>query len=293
VFVAAACALLVASGDGRSARAASTVNSVTFQDSTGEDAAAPDIASFTVANDDQSLLTFTVSVPNRPTLAGDMAFLVLLDSDANPSTGSADFSGADYVIELDGPLGRSASVALFRWDGTDFTANGVSQSTLIFSYANGPTIKVNTSELGGTQRFGVAVIAIGGIVLSGSEPDFTNVRVDNAPDRGWHTYDVKITPPRLVLGNGGTRPVRATAGKLLTQIVTVARTDGAALAGGRATCRATVGTTRVAARATLSGGRATCTFRIPLTGKGKLARVTVGVSSGGLSASRAFSARVR
>ena len=294
VLVSAALALLVAVSDGRSARAAATTNSATFQDSTGEDASAPDITSVTVANDDQATLTITVNVPNRPTLTGDMVFLVPIDSDANPSSGSADFGGADYVIELDGPLGGRSTASLFRWDGTDFTSNGVSQSTLIFSYANGPTLKLNASELGGTRRFGVSILAVSGVVIGADgEPDFTNIRVDLAPDRGSYTYDVKITPPRLVLGNGGTRPVRPAAGKLYTQIVTVARSDGGTLSGGSASCRATVGAGRVAARATaLSGGRVSCSYRVPITGKGKTSRITVTVSSGGLTASRSFAARV-
>jgi hypothetical protein len=294
VLVSAALALLVAVSDGRSARAAATTNSVTFQDSTGEDASAPDVTSMTVENDDQATLTFTVNIPNRPTLTGDMALLLPIDSDANPSSGSADFGGADYVIELDGPLGGRSSASLFRWDGTDFTATGVSQSTLIFSYANGATIKLNASELGGTRRFGVSVIALSGIVIGADgEPDFTNIRVDLAPDRGSYTYDVKLTPPRLVLGNGGARPVRPAAGKLHTQAVTVARSDGAALQGGSATCRVTVGTARVAAKASaLSDGRVSCSYRVPTTGKGKTSRITVTVSSGGLTASRSFSARV-
>ena len=294
VLLGAAFALLVAASEGRSAQGAAATNSATFQDSTGEDTSAPDITSVTVANDDQANLTFTINVANRPTLTGDMVFLVPIDSDANPSSGSADFGGADYIIELDGPLDGRSTAALFRWDGTDFTATGVSQSTLIFSYANGPTLKLNASEIGGTRRFGVSVLALSGLVLGpDGEPVFTNVRSDPAPDRGSYTYDVKITPPSLVLGNGGSRPLRPAAGKVFSQFVSVARSDGAALQGGTATCRATIGGARVAARAAVvSGTRASCTFRVPKTAKGKMSRVTVAVSSGGLGATKSFSARV-
>ena len=294
VLVSAALALLVAVSDGRSARAAATTNSATFQDSTGEDASGPDITSVTVANDDLANLTFTINVPNRPTLTGDMLLLVPIDSDANPSSGDPDFLGADYMIQLVGPIQGRAELGMFRWDGTNFTSSGVSQSTLNFSYANGLTVRLNASELGGTRRFSFFVAAFSGIVLDANgELDDTNARFDIAPDRPMYTYDVKITPPRLVLGNGGTRPVRPAAGKLYTQIVTVARSDGGTLSGGSATCRATVGTARVAARATaLSGGRVSCSYRVPKTGKGKTSRITVTVSSGGLTASRSFAARV-
>ena len=103
-------------------------NSANFPDSTGEDSAAPDISAVTVSNDDRGKLTFRIDVSNRPTLAPDMFFLVLLDTDANPASGDPDFGGADYVIELDGPLGGAAGTALARWDGTNLTSSGVAQS---------------------------------------------------------------------------------------------------------------------------------------------------------------------
>jgi hypothetical protein len=294
VALSALCALLVLVGDGRGAGAAAATNTATYQDSVGEDAAGPDIASVTVANDDPANLTFTVSIPNRPTLTGDMLVLLALDTDANPASGSADFGGADYIIELDGPLEGRSEAGLFRWDGSDFTATGVSQATLIFSYANGPTLKINASELGGTRRFALSVIAVTGVVLGpDGEPDFTNIHIDNAPDRGSYTYDVKITPPTLVLSNPSRRPLKPAAGKLYSQLVSVARSDGAALQGGTVTCRATAAGRAIRPTGSaLVGSRATCTFRIPATAKGKTIRVTITVSSGGLTATRSFSARI-
>ena len=66
-------------------------NTTTYPDSTGEDAAAPDITSVVVSNDDAGLITFQVTVSNRPTLTQDMEFLILLDIDKNASTGAAAF----------------------------------------------------------------------------------------------------------------------------------------------------------------------------------------------------------
>src|SRR6476646_2591147 len=68
-------------------------NSTTYPDSTGEDAAAPDITSVTVSNDDAGLITLQVNVSNRPTLTADMYFLILLATDKNQSTGASDFLG--------------------------------------------------------------------------------------------------------------------------------------------------------------------------------------------------------
>ena len=75
-----------------------------------------------------------------------MIFLLLLDADANPASGSADFLGADYIVELDGPLTGPAGAGLFRWNGSDYTATGRPQTTLVFSYANGATLKINASS---------------------------------------------------------------------------------------------------------------------------------------------------
>jgi len=91
-------------------------NSTTYPDSIGEDAAAPDITSVTVSNDDAGMITFQVTVSNRPALTQDMEFLVLLDIDKNASTGAAAFLGADYVIDL-----ISGSVDLFHWNGSAWT----------------------------------------------------------------------------------------------------------------------------------------------------------------------------
>jgi hypothetical protein len=297
MLLAAFAALLIVAGDGHATATVTAANTVTFPDSSGEDPQGPDITSVVTANDDRGNLTFTIGIPNRPTLTADMFLLLAIDSDANPASGSADFLGADYIIELDGPLEGQAGVALFRWNGTDFTAQGVAQTSLVFSWANGATIRINASELGGTRRFSFGVIAVSGLVLSPTgEPDFTNIHLDNAPDpgHGFFSYDVRVTPPALVVRSSGARPLRPSAGRLYTRFAVVRRTDNAPVQAGSATCRATIAGS--ALRATSSGfsaGRATCTFRIPRTAKGKTIRVTITVRSQGLAVTRSFSARIR
>ena len=297
VVAAAVAGLLAASPVGNAAPARATTNSVTFQDSTGEDALAPDITTVVVSNDDQGNLTFVVNTPNRPTLTADMLFLLFLDTDANSATGDPDSLGADYAIELDGPLGGAAGAGLFRWNGSDFTSQGVPQSTLVFSYANGPTLKVNASELGGTKRFGLGVFAVSGVALLPSgDPDFTNVHIDLAPDagHGFYTYDVMTTPPSLVVKSFSTNPLKPRSGKAYSVVLVYARSDGAAPTGtGGVTCKATLGGRALRASAsTLIGTRATCTWAIPKTAKGKTVRGTISVQSGGLKTSRPFAAKV-
>jgi hypothetical protein len=292
VAVASLLLLLALTPAGSASPTNAAANSVTFTDSTGEDAAAPDITTTAVSNDDQGMITWKINTPNRATLTGDMEFLIFLDSDANPGTGD---DGFDYVIDLPGPLSGAAFVGLFRWNGTDFTATGVPQSSLTFSYANGPTIRLNRADIGGTSRFGFLAIAVSGVVLGPSgEPDYTNIHIDRAPEIGTYSYDVKITPPRLVVRSFSMKPLTPRAGRPVSVAVTFARSDGAApSAPPTATCRATVGGRALRASGSVAtNSRATCTWALAKTAKGKTIRGTITVQADGLKASRPFTARV-
>jgi hypothetical protein len=287
---------LTPTGGANPARVAA--NAVTFTDSTGEDAQAPDITTVVLSNDDKGVLTWVINVPNRPTLTGDMLFIIFVDADANSATGDPQSLGADYALELDGPLTGSAAIGLFRWNGTDFTSAGVAQTTLVFSYANGAaTIKLNASELGGTKRFGFGAFAVSGVVLGPTgEANFDNIFLDLAPDagHGFYSYEVKITPPSLVVKSIGRKPVVPRAGKAFSVFVTFARSDSAApTTAPTATCRANIGGRALRASASVAtGSRATCTWSIPKTAKGKTIRGTITVQADGLKASRPFTAKV-
>ena len=168
-------------------------NTQTYADSTGEDAAAPDVTSVVVSNDDSGLVTFQINISNRPALTSDMAISLFLDTDANVATGDpAGPVGVDYgVVVVSGPG------ALGKWNGTDFDF-GTPQSTFSYSYApTGVMIKVNTSDLGGTAHFAFVFAVISGLVLSPT-PDSSNAHSDVGPDIGPlpPTYDVKVTPPQ-------------------------------------------------------------------------------------------------
>jgi hypothetical protein len=294
LVVALAAALFALTPSGGASPAA---NRVTFEDSTGEDAQGPDITTVVLSNDDRGTLTWVVNVPNRPTLTGDMAFLIFINSDSNTATGDPQLLGTDYVIELDGPISGPAQVGLFRWNGSDFTISGVPQTSLIFGYANGAmTIRLNASELGNARRLQFLVLALTGLVLTpDGQLDDTNARFDGAPDpgRGMYSFDVRITPPRLVVRSFGTRPATPRAGRSLSAFVTFARSDGAPAAAPSVTCRATVGGRALpASGSSATGGRATCRWAVPASARGQTIRGTVTVRSGGLRASRSFTRRV-
>ena len=273
-------------------------NSTTYQDSSGENAAAPDITTLIVSNTDAGMLSFRVNIPNRPALAPDMLIGLFVDSDNNPATGDTDLltAGADYAIEIFG-----GEAALFRWDGSGHTrrAGDPPATSLIFSYQGGITINISTAELGNTRALRFNVLAFSGITIdpATSELDFTNAVADIAPagGAGLYLYEVKTTPPSLVVKSLKPTPKAPTAGRAFTLRLVAARSDtGAVVQNGRVTCVGRIGNARLKAQVQrVLGGGATCTWNLPATAKGKTFRGSVAVVFEGLKASQSFSRKVR
>jgi hypothetical protein len=283
-----ACALPTLASGALSAPAA---NSVTFQDSTGENPAAADISAVTVSNNDTGLLKFKIDIPNRPTAPQDMFVLIWVDSDNNPQTGDPDSLGADYVI-----LWFRGDIALLQWDGVEMGGNPPATS-LIFAYQNGITISISAAELGNTKKFGFATRAVSGVVIDPvtGDVDFTNVVADDAPGgAGFYPYEVKITPATLVAKSLKASPAKPKAGKPFTLRLVAARSDtGATIQNGRVTCVGKAGNKRVKAQvARVVAGAATCTWNIPAAAAGKAFRGTVTVSFEGLSTSKGYASKI-
>jgi hypothetical protein len=265
-------------------------NSVTFPVSPAADASAPAIASVTVSNDDNGKLTFAIGVPNRPALTPDMDISIFLDTDQNPATGETDLGGVDYVIDL-----SNNSVDLAKWNGTGLYYLSPSPSSLVYSYANGPTITVDAPDIAsGLASFNFFVAAASGIAGTPDNQDWTNAHVDFAPaaGHGMFTYQIKTTP--LQISVASLKTSTAKAGGVFTATMAVASTRPDALANGATvTCTAKVaGKSLVATAKGFSGGRATCSWRVPKTAKGKKITGSVAVSAQGLTAQRQFSATV-
>jgi hypothetical protein len=271
-------------------------NSQNYQDSSGENPAAPDITTLTVSNDDAGLVSFRVNVPNRPQLGQDMVIDLFVDTDNNPQTGSADFGGADYVVEL-----IQGEANLFKWDGTNFTRRfgDPSAISLSFTYQGGVTIRISAAELGNTKRFNFFVIVESGIVFDPTtgDPDFSNSVGDAAPGGGvgLYPYEVVVARPTLVVRSIKGTPAAPRAGQTFTLRMVAARSDtNAVLRNGRVTCVGRAGSSRLRAQlARVQGGAATCTWQVPANAKGKTFRGAVTVVFEGLRASRSFSARIR
>jgi hypothetical protein len=280
------------------APAAIAANSTSYQDSSGENPAAPDITTLTTSNTDAGMLSFRVNVPNRPTFGQDMLIGFFIDSDNNAATGDSDplNPGADYAIEIFG-----GDAALFRWDGTGFTrrAGDPPATSLIFSYQGGITVNISTAELGNTKALKFNVLVFSGIAIDPvtSDLDFTNAVADIAPaaGAGLYPYQVKITPPTLVVKSLKPTPKTPIAGQPFTLRLVAARSDtGAAVQNGRVTCNGRIGSARLKAQVQrVQGGAAVCTWNIPLTAKGKSFRGSVAVVFEGLKASQSYAGKVR
>ena len=273
-----------------------SANSTTYQDSSGENAAAPDITTLVVSNNDAGVISFRINVPNRAQLTQDMLFLLFADTDANPQTGDPESLGADYVIQIFG-----GEAGLFRWDGSDFTrrAGDPPATSLIFAYQGGITITISAAELGNTKRFGFAVIAISGIAIDPAtgDIDFTNALSDDAPasGAGFYQYEVKITPPTLVVKSLKPTPAKPTAGRAFTLRLVAARSDtGAVVQNGRVTCVGRIGKARLKAQVQrVVAGAATCMWNLPPTAKAKTFRGSVAVVFEGLKASQGYAGKIR
>ncbi len=279
-----------------SAPGAAAANSATYQDSTGENAGAPDITTITVSNTDAGMLSFRVNIPNRPTLDQGTIFEIWVDSDNKTTTGSPDLAGADYVMQL-----VQGEINLYRWDGSDFTRRfgDPSAVTLTFSYQGGVTVRISAAELGNTKKLKFFVDVITGCTVDPVTQalDCANGLDDFAPGgaAGLYPYDVKLTPPTLVVKSLKPTPPKPTAGLPFTLRLVTARSDtGAVVQNGRVVCNGRLGKARLKARVQrVLGGAAVCTWNLPPGAKGKIFRGSVTIAFEGLKASQSYVGKVR
>jgi hypothetical protein len=271
---------------------APAANSTTYQDSTGENPAAPDITTVVVSNNDAGVISFRINIPNRPTLAADVLVAVEVDSDNNSATGSPD--GTDYAIEL-----FQGDVALFKWDGTNFTrrAGDPPATSLIFAYQGGATLTISSAELGNTKNLKFSAFVISGITVDPATGglDFTNAVADSAPavGAGLYSYEVRTAPTTLVVRSFTTAPRRPAAGKQFSLRLQVARSDtGAVVQGGRVTCVGRVGSARVRGTGRFVGRMGVCSYVLPAKAKGKTFRGSITIVFEGLRSTRSFSGRI-
>ena len=296
LFAVAAFALVLsgslAANPSPAATAGTAVNSTTYQDSTGENPAAPDISTVAVSNDDAGNVTLAVSFANRTAAVSTELYGVDLDTDRNPATGDQPF-GTDYSILL-----MAGTSLLGRWDPVAQEFVVAPMTTLTTSWAGSTlTIRSSTKELGNTTGFRFMAYAF---AVAGED-----VVWDTAPDVGrdlW-AYEVKLyVAPVLAVTKIDCLPEPGIAGRQLTGFanVRVTRAGVPETLGTKATVKwqATVGrvalkpvtttVTRVAA-----GGVARVKYKLPKAIKAKSVRVKVTVTMEGITVTKSHTHRIR
>lgn len=300
----AACAALlgaiVAAGTGLAAGTAPTAtNTVVFRDGTGEEPAGPDITTIAVSSDGR-WLSFRVAIPTNPAVTEDIRIRIWLDLDDSLETGlvaGGTKTGYDHFLILD-PL--------------ELTLYGIPPATLwwcagstcdrraapTFSYDSGPWFTINTSLLDPALglrriervRFYATVIA-GIRWMPGAGYDFTQARLDVAPDEGVWTFDARA----LRVATFRATPAEPRAGRPLTLALGVRRTDtGVALTSGAIACSFRVGGRRVLARSSRFTERtATCVFDVPADARGKRFAAGIAVSARDETVRRSLRGRIR
>ena len=267
-------------------------NSVTYQDSTGENANALDISTVTVSNDDTGLVTFDLKFANRTPNPDTDSVIIFLNTDRNASTGNPGWLGAEYLI------GWWGDSALLQWNGSKMV-NAPSALTLTTGVApNELVLKLNRSELGNLNGFDFGIEAQVWADPNAESPTAWDV----APDYGhglW-SYDVKLyvapvltataikctpDPPmsgKAMVGRTTVTVMRGTTPEPLSDKATVTAT--ATIAGKKV-----VGTVLPATKTGTVGVR----WLVPKTAKGKLMNGKITVTLEKVSVTKTFSERVK
>jgi hypothetical protein len=303
--VVAVCALsLVAGIDARGSAAmsagAAATGSATYTDPGGDvQGTAPDITTVAVA-DDYAAGTITVTLTASGYAASSAAYTVIrvyLDTDKNPATGSADQGGVEYGLGA----GKDASGSgwwIDRWDGSTYV--DLPQSAAIGFTRSGDTMTwtFNKSDIGGSTGFNMSAWS------AAWDSGDNQIGEDVAPDDGTWSYVLSAPPPppptpspsvvvKPVIGTPIVNPARAIAGKRMTVVFPVTRSDtGAPLTTGKMICDPSVSGKVIRHAESFKGGKARLSFLIPKSAKGKLLKVKVTIKVGGQSVTKIASFRV-
>lgn len=277
-----------------------TAGSKTFTDGAGDiQGTAPDITTIVVGDDPTSgTITVTVTAVGYGSIAADSypMLKVYLDADKNPVTGSARQGGAEYVLAAErGPDGSGWWIA--HWDGSKYVDAAQSPTMGFTRSGDTMTWTVNKSDIGVTTGMGLFVWT------STWNANDEQTGDDVAPDDGVWTYDLSVsapaplTPPaaalRAVIGSPKATPARAMAGKRLTVVFPVTRSDtGAALTTGTMICDPSVAGKVLPHSELFKGGQARLSFAVPRSTKGKALKVKVTIKLGTQSTTKIASFRI-
>jgi hypothetical protein len=154
-----------------------------YPDASGDSTSAADVTGVTVQGDKTSgQVVFRVAGANLSTTASMVTFVVI-DSDANPATGSENWNGGDYLFAVD-----NASYEFDHWNGSDWVDTS-SSTVRICCKGGGASImfSVNRRELGNTSAFNFTAATFN-----------TDTHAwDDAPDDGMFNYSFEAGGPDI------------------------------------------------------------------------------------------------
>ena len=267
-------AVLASAGAGHAARAPSSNHG--YADAVDDALGAPDIGDVNLITNDNVSITIGVDIANRSGFSGLDWYSMAFDTDSSPATGGgSDYgvAGAEYVVDV-----SDTGARLMFWNGVAYELafpQPVIPTMWIEGY--GPALRIALGALGDPDTFGLALRTTDG------------ARIDFAPDTGTWTYTV--LPFELTAGKVTVRSGRH--GASLVARTEIVRSDfHVPLAEGAVACSARIAGETLSGRGRFARGLAVCTWRLPKSARGLRVRGGVAATFQGVTARRAFSARV-
>jgi hypothetical protein len=249
-----------------------------YADAAGDSGTAGDITGLNVTSDSNGQIVFRIDGSGMSTSETNVTWL-LIDADANPSTGDPDSLGAEYLFGVDSDTYWPA-----RWDGSDWVTNSFATAR-VNGGSGGLTISVNRSELGNTPELNFWAEAY----------DSVNKAWDDAPDEGMFNYSLQLQGVHVLEALVQTTPVAGPkAGKkfvLLPTALKLPPNGSTSIVQPKPesySCTATL-----KGRAVTGTGTGRCTWRLPKNARGKTLKVVLTVTYQGTKARFAYTFRVR
>jgi hypothetical protein len=277
--------------------------SESFSDPVGDSGVAPDITNVTVANDDDGLLTFRITLANRTALAPeDLVAVLIATDDPSPYAGRG-LDGTNFALVFDGASGPS----LHEWNGVVLNPINPRPRSVTGSLANGVvTLTVQQEDLApGFPDLSVPIelqfYALG-LTFDGNDV----IAADRAPRSDFYPY--RLAEPLRVVVTSFSPKKTVKAGKTLVVLMGEARGDtGKPIGSGQVSCRARVGRTALRGRAgfdtvklkspidgqPFKSRNAACSWHVPRNATGKTIRGQMTVTESGVTNTRSFATRVR
>ena len=262
-----------------------------YTDPSGDAGPGTDIVNVTVRNDTTSG-AITIQVQSTSPTVGNHAIAVFVDADRSQSTGD---HGDEYWF-FGGPL---VGGAFFAWNGSTLAEASPASFSFATPGSNISEFRINRSDLGNVSGFNFFAVSIS------IDPPKVNLW-DVAPNSGYYSYDLSTPPPppppppapapavvKPQIGAPVTVPTRAVAGKRMTVVFPVTRSDtGKPLTTGKLICDPSVMGKVIAHAESFKAGQARLSFVVPNTAKGKQLKVKVTIRLGNQSTTRIATLRV-